>query len=762
MFTDIVGYTALMQRNEKMGIETRQRHREIFNQITKKYSGKILQYYGDGTLSVFGSAIDAVECGIEMQVEFQKEPKIPVRIGIHFGDVVYSQDEIIGDGVNITSRIESLAIPGSVYISEKVYDEILNQPNLKAISLGYYELKNVEKPILIYAIVHPGLTIPGKGKLQITSILSSWKKTISAAELDSKRTIKSGVGIIAILLLGYFIYFYGHDINNALQKNNINQFNGAGVMGRSIAVLPFLNLSNDPEQEYFTDGMVDEIIDHLVKVSELKVISRTSSMRYKNTKLPIRQIGKELGVSAILEGSVRKVGNEVRIAVQLIDTKTDIHIWSETYEGDLSDVFSIQSEVAQNVARGLNATLNSRETDLIKKKSATTSQLAYDFYLKGNDYWSSKIDAPLALEMYTKAINEDSLFIQAYARRAFIHLIYYWLKLEGWTGHDLLAREDIKKGFKLDPKSIDVKFAEAVSYYMVDRNYNKSLKVLGELTADAPNMADLYAFSSYNLRRQGNWEESIVELEKAIQMDPLNGNYIDNLAGTYAVLHRYDELIEYARHGLSLIPDYKNLNIKIFRAIMSKTGDFTVALKESGLSEEDVRYEAYYFTGQYDKLIDFINKNFTNRVDQSTYRPKTYELAFIYHLMGDSQMSKIYSDSAIIYLENKIKEFPKDDRIYATLGKSYAISGNIKKALFFGQKSVLLLPITLDAYQGPVREQDLMEIYIFTGNYEKALDKIEFLSKAPSRISRGDLVSDPIYDKLRNLPRFQRIINPAQ
>ncbi len=530
---------------------------------------------------------------------------------------------------------------------------------------------------------------------------------------------------------------------------------------KSVAVLPFVNLSNDPEQEYFSDGMVDEILDNLFKVGELKVISRTSSMRYKDTKLTLKEIASELGVSAILEGSVRKIGNNVRITAQLIDTQTDTHLWSETYERNLSDIFSIQSEVAKNVALALKATLTSKETNLINKTPLTTNQLAYDFYLKGNDYWS-KFDAPLAVDMYSKATQEDSLFAAAYAQRAKMHMYIYWNKNEGWQGHDLLGKEDIEKGMQLNPDLIEIKFIKAVSYYWLDREYDKSIKNLTELKSEAPNMADLYAFTAYNLKRQGKLEESVSELKKGIQLDPFNANYIDNLIQTYDLLHQYDNQIEYARQGLSLIPDYISFNYHILGGYLKKNGDMKTALKESGLEETDIQYEVYYYTRQYDKLIESISTDNSIQTDQMTYHPKTYELAFIYYLNSNKSLCKIYADSAITHLKGKINENPNDDRFYATLGKCYAFSGIVKEAITCGQKAVDPKPIKLDAYQGVGKEQDLMEIYIFTGNYDLALDKIEYLLSIPSWLSTGELMIDPLFDNLRSLPRFQKIIDSAK
>ena len=211
---------------------------------------------------------------------------------------------------------------------------------------------------------------------------------------------------------------------------------------------------------------MEAILNHLFKVGELKVISSTSTKRYKNTELSLKEIARELGVASILEGSVQKIGNNVRITAQLIDAKTDVHLWSEIYDRDISDIFSIQSEVAQNVARELKAKLTSNETHQLQNATLTRNQLAYDFYLKGNDYWS-KFQPEIAIGMYSKALQEDSLFAAAYARRAQIHAYCYWQKFEGWKLHDSQAKADFKKGFELNPESPEVKFAEAVNYYIL-------------------------------------------------------------------------------------------------------------------------------------------------------------------------------------------------------------------------------------------------------------------------------------------------------
>jgi serine/threonine-protein kinase len=534
---------------------------------------------------------------------------------------------------------------------------------------------------------------------------------------------------------------------------------------KSIAVLPFENLSNDPEQEYFSDGMVDAILDHLFKAGDLKVISRTSTMRYKGTKLTLKEIAHELGVSSILEGSVQKIGNKVRITVQLIDTKSDTHLWSETYDRDLSDVFSIQSEVAQNVARELKSTISSVTNNRIEETLITSNQKAYDFYLKGKDY-SSKYESYRAVDMFTKSILEDPKCAVAYAERAREYLYLYWIKDEKIQNYDLKAQEDLKKGLSINPELPELNNTQALYYYWVNREYNKALSIVEELKALTPNMSELYSTASSVLRRQGKWEQSIKERIQTIRLDPFNASEIFELAVTYGLMHQYDKEIEYIKQGLSLIPDYKSFNKQLFVSYLDKTGDFNSAFKESGLTEQDIQSEIHYYKRQFNELIEFIRQNkrdTARQIDQQMdFHPNTFNYALIYFLSGKLALCKVYADSTIVILKERIKEFPKDERYYATLGKCYAFIGNDKEAITSGKEAVNLKPLELDAWQGAVKEQDLMEIYIFSGNYDLAIDKIKYLLSIPSDLSEGLLMIDPIFDNLRSLPEFQKIITSFQ
>ena len=346
MFTDIEGYTALMQKDEDKALEFINRHREVFNSITSKYGGRILQFYGDGTLSTFESAIDAVNCGIEMQMSFKLNPMIPVRIGIHSGDVIFSKDGVIGDGVNVASRIESLAIPGSVFVSEKVFDEIKNQSFIQTISLGKFEFKNVTKPIEVFAITNPGLTIPDINDLNGNikkEDKGPTKKSTNFSSLLS--TLKWAIIPFMAIVAGIFFYNQGW-INSSPDDINTSK----ELSDKSIAVLPFINDSGDSSNIYIINGLMEAILNNLQKINDLRVISRTSTERYRGSGKSMPEIAKDLNVRYLVEGSGQKLGEHILLNVQLIDAVSDSHIWSQQFERETSDIFNIQIEVAKSIA----------------------------------------------------------------------------------------------------------------------------------------------------------------------------------------------------------------------------------------------------------------------------------------------------------------------------------------------------------------------------------------------------------------------------
>src|SRR3954454_3157682 len=401
MFSDMYGYTALMQQNEQLAKDKRRRLKEVLEASVSGYNGKILQYYGDGALSIFNSAIDGVNCAVAIQQTLRQEPKVDLRIGIHTGDISIEDETIYGDGVNLASRIESLAVPGSIFISEKVFDEIRTQESLTAREMGYFELKNVVRPVRIFAIDNKGLVVSARDALK--------GKT----------------------------------------KQPANR----------LAVLPFVNMSADVENEYFSDGITEELLNAITKVNGLQVTSRTSAFAFKGKHTDIRDIGIQLNVDKILEGSVRKVGNRVRITAQLINAADGYHIWSENYDRNLTDIFEVQDEISNIIANKLRENLAAREHEEKLVKVPTQNLEAYTLFLKGLHFYNkiTPNDVKKAIEIFEKAIKLEPDYAHAYAMAA---AAYAYL---GATGQ-MQPNEAFEVVHKYSDKALQLDSSLAVGY----------------------------------------------------------------------------------------------------------------------------------------------------------------------------------------------------------------------------------------------------------------------------------------------------------
>jgi TolB-like protein/cytochrome c-type biogenesis protein CcmH/NrfG len=547
MFTDIRGYTSMMQEDENRAINIRARHRQVFNSITEKHKGKILQYYGDGTLSIFDSAIEAVKCGIDLQLEYLKDPVIPVRIGIHTGDIIYSNEEVIGDGVNVASRIESLAIPGSVLISAKVYDEIINQSNIETKPLSTFELKNVAKPIEVFAISNKGLIVPNvdeiKGKTKDSNSNdqnTTEKKHPKTRKKKSSWILYSIIGLIA-LVAGYFIYE-----NISLSEQISNDVNS------SIAVLAFDNMSDDPNQEYFSDGISEEILNSLVKVEGLNVAGRTSSFSFKGKDKDIQTIGDKLGVGLVLEGSVRKSENRVRITTQLINASNGYHIWSEQYERELEDIFTIQEEIASSIVNKLKLTVLKTKSP----KQPTNNLIAYDLYLKGLHSLSLDVEGFVeALNYFQKAIALDPKFALAYAGLGDAYVNASGYGLIPLDKAMVEARKAAKKSISLDSKQAYGHHVLASIYLFYDWDW-EAAKLEYEKALDLGLANPDHFIIWYEALLYENFDDAISNAKIILERDPLSIDAHWFLGISYYLGRRYNEAIESFQDALRLNPDY--------------------------------------------------------------------------------------------------------------------------------------------------------------------------------------------------------------
>lgn len=466
MFADMAGYTAMMQQDEESTLVKWRRHRKVMTTYTSHYHGEILQFYGDGTLSIFESCIDAVNCAVDIQKACREEPQIPLRIGIHSGDILLNSEGIFGDGVNVASRIESISVPGAILISDKVYDDIKNHKAILTQKLGVFDLKHVENAVTIYAVKNDSIYVPDRREVH------------GKAKLSKK----------------------------------------------SIIVLPFVNLTSDKENEFFSDGITEEILNALTKVDGLRVMSRTSTFAYKGKQVSVKELGTQLQVDTVLEGSVRKSGNKVRITAQLIHAEDDFHFWSETFDRELDDIFAVQDEIALKIANRLRAQF---DEELVKDRASDLkprSLEAYQAYLKARHKWNmyTPVGAMQAIEHYKHALELDNEY--------FLALIgltesYCYLGLLGYIKpHDALkqTRDIMNRAYRLKPNHYKTFQGLASCKFYFEWDWKGAERYFQEAMKGNPDDPQvLYVYAMF-LMSQKHYDKSIEFFQKAIEIDPLN------------------------------------------------------------------------------------------------------------------------------------------------------------------------------------------------------------------------------------------------
>ena len=497
MFTDIVGYTHVMQEDEARGRLLRERHKTVFEQCTSRHSGRIVQYFGDGTLSVFDSAVSAVECAVCMQKSLKTYPQVPLRIGIHLGDIHYDETEVYGHGVNVAARIEPVCNPGGVFISHKVYDEIQNHPWLVAKSIGVYRFKNIDQDIELYAIDAKDVTYPNAADIALVNERSkkfavsesatqsnAIKRFIRERKAQRRNQIAKWTAIALFAIMGIVALAKFGDWNNRAPLDD-------GKV--SIAVLPFANLSPD-ENDYFSDGMIEDILTKLSKIDGFSVTSRTSVMQYKDTEKSAIRIGRELGVNNILEGSVSRDGNKVKIWAQLIDARNDTHIWANTYEAEFTNIFDLQNQVALDIAEQLKIKLSDQDMKVIEAKP-DYNVTAWDIYFKGREYYRkyTEEDNDKAIKLFRKALEIEPSYAYAYAGLG-----------------DAFAQKAFRTN--MDQMLLDTAVLMSAKAIESDPELSEGYKALG--------LAFHY---------QGKFEDAITQYEKALELDPNNDMAASNL-----------------------------------------------------------------------------------------------------------------------------------------------------------------------------------------------------------------------------------------
>jgi len=587
------------------------------------------------------------------------------------------------------------------------------------------------------------------------------KKSI---QVPKKRLIGSISGMILLIAIVVAVLFFSNIIGGGKQTKELE---------KTIAVLPFRNLSNDTTQLYFCDGFMEEILNNLQEVKTFIVRSRTSSDQYKDTKKSSTTIGNELNANYLVGGSVGREGNNLKIWVQLIDSRADQHVWSNDYTREIKQMLPLQSEIAKDIAIQLKTVLSPDEIEKIEKKP-TENLEAYNYYLQGNYYyWKSYAsqDYRTAIKLYEKAIELDPKFALVYAQLARCRLLQYWFYQDHSKNLLSKCKQEIDEAFGIDPDLSQAHLALGLYYYHGYLKYAEALEQFEIILKEQPKNSEALYWVACVHRRAGNWEISKSEFVNASELDPRSSRVAFNAGETFDLLRDYAKAEEYFNKAVLLQPDWASPSVELSKLFLQWKGDTKKAkemLESTAMNNKSSVLDSMFietdvliniFNGDYDEVFKNLSLLKSDVFESQFYfRPKYQYYAEIYGLMNNSELEHAYYDSARIFLENKIKNTSDDPRLYSALGIAYAGLDLSDKAINAGKTAVKLLPVNKEAYRGVYLVEGLARIYVMLGKYDEAFEQIKNLLSMPGMLSTKILELDPRWAPLKNQPEFKKIL----
>ncbi|HYC26987.1 MAG TPA: adenylate/guanylate cyclase domain-containing protein [Nitrososphaerales archaeon] len=581
MFTDMVGFTSVAQRDEALAMSLLEEQRQIVRPILSAHNGREVKTIGDAFLVEFGSALEAVKCAVAIQSTLREanakrdeSRRLNIRIGVHLGDVIHQGGDVAGDAVNIASRIEPLAPAGGVCITGQVHDSVVNKVDLAFLDMGSPKLKNVDATIEVYQVA-------GFGAAQAA-------------------------------------------------------FSKEGKKEERVAVLPLANFSQDRSDDYFADGMTEELISSVSRTPGLRVVARTSVMKYKGTTKTISEVGKELNVGSVLEGSVRKAGEKVRVSVKMVDTSTEEPRWSQDYDRELVDIFAIQSDIAQRVAEELSLQAQGRA------ERTTASSEAYVAYLRGRQAWSRRTEEGLrrSIEFFESALKADGNFAKAYSGLADSYSTLALLEFVPPRQAHPRAKDAVGKALSLDPQLAEAHASLGLIRFQYDWDWKGAEEELREAIRNNPNYAPAHHYFADYLKAMGRFDEALSEIRKAQDLDPLNLAINTGVGHVLYLSKQYDRAIEEYSKAVELDPSFMPTHIWFGRPYLEK-GMYPEALEELqtavGLSGESTLALAMLghglaSAGRTEEATEVLGKLLKRA--ETTYVP-SYWIAVIYNGFRD-------------------------------------------------------------------------------------------------------------------------------
>ena len=797
LFMDIVGYSKLLIDEQSEALqELNQIVRNTEAARAAEAAGKlIILPTGDGMALVFtGSVEDPVECALQISQRLRAQPSLPVRMGIHSGPVhhvadVNQRENIAGAGINIAQRVMDCGDAGHILLSKRVADDLAQyrrwQPYLH--ELGDFEVKHdvVVSVVNLYADVVGNPEPPAKLK---------HGKRLRPPAAASERA-KRLPNLVTLLIIGFMLFtiavlaiiFAPAILKQTRARGTTTTApapaasvapSAASIPEKSVAVLPFENMSRDPDNAFFTDGVQDQILTALAKVADLKVISRTSVMQYKSgTSRNTREIGQQLGVAHLLEGTVQRAGNKVRVNAQLIDARSDAHEWAENYDRPVDDVFAIQSEIAKKIADQLQAKLSPTEKSAIEE-APTKDVAAFDLYTRAKTLLLTTSFSALAAQNYFKAVDlldqaltRDPSFFLAQCQLAYVHDNMYFLGIDHTPARLAAGDSAVNAAFKLRPDGGEAHLARAEHLYRGYLDYDGALAELEIARRTLPNDPRVFELTGYIARRRGNQEEGLRNLQRAIELDPRNFFTLEQIALSYLNLRRYADEAAVLDRALAIKPD--DVDTRVVRALIP----FDAQADPRPLRDtiEKIRAadpEAIKSVADSWVICALAQRDAASA--ESALRalgdndwgadavrvPSAVIEGVIGRMTKNEDKARAAFTAARAVQEKRVQEQPEWGPALCVLGLIDAGLGRKEDALREGRRAVELLPAQKDALNGAHMIEYFAIIAAWVGEKDLACKQLAAVAPLDSTsISYGQLKLLPYWDPLRGDPRFEKIVN---
>jgi TolB-like protein/Flp pilus assembly protein TadD len=776
LFLDIVGYSKLLSDEQKELVqELNQIVRETEQFRTAEAEGKLTRLpTGDGMVLVFTNNPEApVECALEISKALQSHPRLKVRMGIHSGPVnpvadVNDQSNLLGAGINVAQRVMYCGDAGHILLSKHFAEDLEHYAHWRS------HLHDVGK-----VTGKHGLSVP-----LVNLYTDELGNSALPAKLSRARAafrIKSAVVAALLLVTALGVAFW------MLRRSQEKLMNtAAAIPFKSIAVLPFEDLSEDKANAYFADGTQNEILTKLAGIGDLKVISRTSSAKYKSKPEDLKTVARELGVATVLEGSVQKAGGKVRVNVQLLDARSDTHLWAKSYDRNFNDIFAVESDVAQEIAETLRAKLSPSQSNALAA-APTRDTEAYDLFLKG-EYEERQAESTYKGEIYDRAaafyqqaVTRDPNFALAYARLAYNRLFRHWYVKRLTSTQLEEVKSDIERALAIAPDLPESHLAMGLFHYWGRHDFNPALREFDRAIELQPSDSVSREFRAAIYRRQGEWRRALAEFERGMELDPRDVWKADNIGSTYIVLRRWSDAEHWLKRALALDPHHVGAAYRLDLMYIASTGDIQRARRAwEGIPEERGRITV----GAYEIVIaqmieervylDVLERRFSEALKAwevpaaNTAEARLVQLEArigIQVLAGQNVAAKPECEEARPLLEAELaKRRPEDHTSVSELAWIYVCLGRNADALRLAREAAESMPIEKDAILGVNFLVGLAQIEAHTGQAQEAVKILRKLLTIPAGefISVARLKIDPVWDPIRNDPGFQKLLSEPE